>query len=72
MAINEKLGVLRADVAAVKKELLGNGQAGLVQRVDTLEAAGNRRTGAYSVLAGFGGLLWAGLEYYFHLFKAKH
>ena len=64
-----KLGELSADMSTVKKAVSGNGQPGLVQRVESLEAGRNYLLGGMAVLTAIGASVWGFLEWVFHFSK---
>lgn len=51
------LGAIDARLANIEKLVGGNGQPGLKQKVEDLEAANNRTKGAFAVIAFIGGVL---------------
>ena len=55
----------------VERAVLGNGQPGLAQKVEELEAHKNRANGALMVLTVVGTGIWGALEYLFHLRGSK-
>jgi putative N-acetylmannosamine-6-phosphate epimerase len=56
------LGKLSADVETVKHAVMGNGQPGLVQRVDSLEANKNQLWGVGGAITFLAGVA----EWFFH------
>lgn len=56
---------------AIQKEVSGNGQPGLKQRVETLESSKNKVVGGAAVVGSMGAILWGALEYVFHFMKTK-
>lgn len=51
------LGEIKADLAAIKHEVAGNGQPGLRQRVEDLEASRNKVWGGLGVLTALGSVI---------------
>ena len=66
LKVMQLLGKLDERTAIMQKAIEGNGQKGLTQRVEELEAHRNRELGALAVLGTAGTMLWSGLEYWFH------
>lgn len=69
--IAETLGRLDERTERIERDLLGNGQPGIKQRVEDLEAHQNRVLGAFGILGGLGATLWGILEYLFHFKGGK-
>jgi hypothetical protein len=65
----ETLGRLDERTERIEREVVGNGQPGLKQRVEDLEAAKNRTIGGIGVIGAIGTFIWGGLEYIFHFRK---
>jgi len=57
---------LSARMGGLEKAVLGDGQPGLVQKVEALEAHQNKVTGGVKVAGVVGAGLWGLLEYLFH------
>lgn len=55
--INQQLGRIETNVELIHHAVLGNGQAGLIQRVGALEAAENQRLGRQAFTATFFGTI---------------
>jgi hypothetical protein len=60
------LGKLDERTERIDKILSGNGQMGLIQKVEQLEAHKNKVTGAVTILGFVGTTIWGALEYFFH------
>lgn len=58
---------IESKIGDLDKNLNGNGQPGLQQRVQDLEASKNRTVGAIAVLGTIGTGIWGLLEYVFHV-----
>lgn len=67
--IMETLGKLDERTENIEKAVLGNGQPGLAQKVEELEAHKNRTIGGVAVLSFLLTAIWGWLEYTFHLKK---
>jgi len=61
-AIMQTLGELKQSVDTIEKEVTGNGQPGLRQRVEDLEASKNRLWGIGGAITFIGGIA----EYFIH------
>lgn len=55
--IKESIGNLSGRLALIERDISGNGQPGLTQRVESLEGTRSRVWGAFGVLSGLAGLL---------------
>jgi len=63
------LGQLDERTERMDRVLSGNGQPGLVQKVEALEEHKNKVTGAVTVIGLIGTGVWGFLEYVFHAAK---
>lgn len=67
--ILETLGRLDERSKQIQKDVGGNGQPGLKQRVENLEAHQNKQTGAMVVIGSLGAGAWGFMEWLFHFKK---